>query len=84
MKCCFTILYIRANIANSVIYLRGFDTMILCFCLTDACHGILEVFFAKHTNWSNKATRILKRDLNLTSSLLEINFPTFLIYPPNS
>lgn len=31
-----------------------------------------------------KEIRILKTDLNLVSSLLDIEFPEFLIYPPKS
>jgi len=34
-------------------YLKGFDTVIFCFCLTHAQHSILDMFFAKHSNWSS-------------------------------
>jgi len=50
-----------------------------CICLTCKWHTILDVLFAKHTNRSNEAMRFLKTDLHLSSSLLEIDFPTFLL-----
>jgi len=31
--------------------LRAFDTVMFCLCLTHVWHSILDVGFAKHTNW---------------------------------
>jgi len=39
------------------------------FCLTHALHRILDLFFAKRTDWYSEAIRILKTDMNLSSSL---------------
>jgi len=38
------------------------------------------MFSFPRTDWSSEAIRILKTDLNLSSSLLEIDYPRFLIF----
>lgn len=50
--------------------LKGvFDTVIFCLCLTHASQRMLAMFFAKRTDGYNEIIRILKIDLNLSSSL---------------
>jgi len=58
--------------------LRGLDTVIFYPGLTHVRHRNLAMFFAKHyTGGFSEAIRNLITDLNLSSSLFEIDFPTF-------
>lgn len=63
--------------------LRGFDTGDF-LSLPNTSLDNLDMFFAKHFNRSIEAIRILETDLYLSSSLVEIHFPTGLILSPKS
>jgi len=47
--------------------IKGIQYRDFLFLSKHAWHRILDMFFVKHTNWSNETIRILKTDLTLSS-----------------
>lgn len=61
--------------------LRGFDINCFCLYIIHAEHRMKDMVFVECTDLSSEVIINLKADLNLLLSLLDIDFPIFLILP---